>query len=424
MNGTFFGTKVGGMQVAAAFVLCAAQVATATDGRYREYVIGERAGGMGGAALAIASDVDAIFYNPAGLAKSQGDSISLSANLYGIESYETEGGLDWGDDAKSTSFVTVPSAMGGVSRFSDEWVGSFGVFTPKMEKRHLVSASPDRTSFSHMDYNDQTLWMGPAVAWAPAGSRFSYGAGLFAIYRDYSATESSFRRNVYSVNGSMDLQTVGILAMAGVQADLGDGWSAGVSIQSPTARIWDDGKLSINGSDKGPNGFNGGIYTTDVRADNYIPLQLAAGIGKAGKDWAAALDATWHPSTHYDLARWDIDGMRAEQKMHLHSVLDVSLGGEYVVAERYPIRAGFYTAMSAIRVPDDPETTEFATSDVDMYGFTFSVGRRNKLMSINLGLDIAFGSGYDLDYDNNGIKHRVDSDREVFLLTVSTTYYL
>jgi hypothetical protein len=167
-----------------------------------------------------------------------------------------------------------------------------------------------------------------------------------------------------------------------------------------------------------------GFYTTHVRADNYVPWQLAAGVGKAGEDWAVALDAIWHPSTHYDLARWNIDGYRAAQTMHLRSVFDVSVGGEYVVAERYPVRAGFYTAMSAIRVPDDPETTEFATSDVDMYGFTFSVGRRNKLMSVNLGLDIAFGSGYDLDYDNNGVKHRVDSDREVFLLTVSTTYYL
>ena len=59
----------------------ATTTASATDGRYRDFVIGERAGGMGGAAIAVANDVDAIYYNPAGLAHSQGDSISLSANL-------------------------------------------------------------------------------------------------------------------------------------------------------------------------------------------------------------------------------------------------------------------------------------------------------------------------------------------------------
>ena len=411
------------LSLAAAVALCAAQTATATDGRYREYVVGERAGGMGGAALAVASDVDAIFYNPAGLAKSKGDSISLSANLYGLERYETEGGLDWGEDAKSSSFVSVPAAMGGVKRFSDEWVGGFGVFTPKMEKRHLVSASPDRTGSSHIDYDDQTVWIGPAAAWAPAGSRFSLGAGVFAVYRDCSVSESSYRKFDHNENGALDLQMLGLLATFGAQADLGDGWSAGASVQTPTLRVWDDGKLSVNGSFSGVDGMDLGLYTTDVRADNYIPWQLAAGVGKSGENWSVALDAIWHPSANYDLARWNIDGLRFEQRTHLHSVLDVSLGGEYVVADRYPVRAGFYTAMSAVRVPDDPADIDFVSNDVDMYGVTFSVGRRSENMSVNVGVDVAFGSGDDLNYDSAGNKSRVDSDRLVVLATVSTTYY-
>ena len=397
--------------------------ATATDGRYREYVVGERAGGMGGAAVATAADVDAIFYNPAGLSRSQGDSLSLSANLYGLERYKTEGGLDWGADAKSSTFVSIPAAMGGVKRLSDEWVGGLGVFTPKMEKRHLVSASPDRTGFSNLDYDDQTLWIGPSASWSPANSRFSFGAGVFAVYRDCTVSESSFKRNGYTMNGAMDLTTLGALAMLGAQAKLGNGWSAGATLQTPTLRVWDNGKLSINATAADVSDFDLGLYSTDVRADNYIPWQFAAGVGKAGEDWSVALDAIWHPSAHYDLARWDIYGIPAEQTMHLHSVLDVSLGGEYIVAKRYPVRAGFYTAMSAVRVPDDPETTDFVTSDVDMYGVTFSVGRRSENMSVNLGFDFALGSGHDLSYDENGDKIRVDGDRCVILATISTTYY-
>ena len=408
----------------AALVACvAAQTAFATDGRYREYVVGERAAGMGGAALAIASDVDAIFYNPAGLARSRSDSLSLSANLYGIERYKTEKGLDWGEDSSSSTFVTVPAAMGGVKRFSDEWVGGFGVFTPKMEKRHLVTASGDRTGFTHLDYNDQTVWIGPSAAWAPAGSRFSFGAGIYAIYRDYSASESSFRKNDYTLNGAMDLQMLGALATFGVQADLGDGWSAGVAVETPTVRIWDDGKLSINETTVDDSEPDIGVYTSEVRADNHIPWQVSAGIGKAGENWCAALDATWHPSSSYDLARWKLNGFSAAQKMHLRSVLDTSLGGEYVIAKKYPVRAGFYTAMSAVRVPDDPEESEFVTSDVDMYGFTFSVGQRNDMMGVNFGVDLAFGSGHDLNYGNDGEKGRVDSERGVILVSVSTTYY-
>ena len=222
------------------FVLALALAATtagATDGRYREFVIGERAGGMGGAAIAVASDVDAIFYNPAGLAHSPGDSISLSANLYGMEHYRTKRALDWGADAKSDSFVTIPGAMGGVSRLSDEWVFGFGAFAPKQEKQHMIVSNASRTGFAHGDYNDQTLWIGPAVSWAPADSSFSIGAGLFAVYRDCSISDSSFQRGLYTLNGAMDLKALGVLASLGAQVDLGDGWSAGATIQSPNARI-------------------------------------------------------------------------------------------------------------------------------------------------------------------------------------------
>ena len=221
----------------------------------------------------------------------------------------------------------------------------------------------------------------------------------------------------------MEFQTLGFLASVGVQADLGDGWSAGVAVQTPTLRAWDDWKLSFNRSEE--NGFDAGIYTSDIRADNYIPLQLAAGVGKNGENWAVALDAIWHPSANYDLARWNIYGLSAEQRIHLKSVLDVSVGGEYVVAERFPIRAGFYTAMSAVDLPSDLEDTDFTSSDVDMYGVTFSVGRRSENMSVNFGVDVAFGDGHDAVSTNDGKnKFRADSERAVVLATVSTTYYL
>ena len=406
-------------------IALSAASASATDGRYREYVVGERAGGMGGAALAVASDVDAIFYNPAGLAHSQGDSLSLSANLYGLQHYRTKGALDWGDDDTSDTFVTIPGAMGGIMRFSDEWVGGFGVFAPKQEKRHIVAADATRTYFSQGDYNDQTLWIGPAIAWSPADSRLSFGAGLFAVYRDCSVSQSSFQAGASAMNGAIDLAMLGVLASVGAQYDLGDGWSIGATIQTPNVRVWDDGTLSINGADREfGSDPNFGIYTTDVRADNYIPWQLAVGIGRTDPGvWGFALDAIYHPSRTFDFMRWNIDGISLSEPIHLHSVLDVSLGGEYVVAERYPIRAGVYTAFSAIRTPEDPESTDLITTDVDMYGVTFSVGRRGDNMSVNLGFDYAFGSGHDLGDDTSGNKVRTDCDRSVLLATVSTTYY-
>ena len=399
----------------------AAASASATDGRYRDFVIGERAGGMGGAALAVASDVDAIYYNPAGLAHSRGDSISLSANLYGLEHHRTKGALDWGADDKSDTFVSIPGAMGGVARLAEDWVGGFGVFAPKQEKRHLIAADGARRNFNHGDYNDQTLWIGPAVAWAPADSRLSLGAGVFAIYRDCSISQSTFQSGLYTMNGAIDLAVLGVLASVGAQYDLGDGWRIGATIQSPNLRVWDEGTLSLNAAG-GAEGF--GIYSTDVRADNYIPYQVAVGIGRTVPDvWGFALDAIYHPSKTFDLMRWNINGISVSQPIRLHSVLDISLGGEYIVAKRYPIRAGFYTGFSSIRVPDNPGDADFVTTDVDMYGVTFSVGRRGDNMSVNFGIDYAFGEGHDLGNGYAGDKSRADCDRNVLLAIVSTTYY-
>ena len=415
-------TRHSSLAISLAFV---AATASATDGRYREYVVGERAGGMGGAAIAEARDVDALFYNPAGLSRSHGDSLSLSANLYGVERYSTDSGLDMGP-GHSSSFVSIPGAMGGVKRLSEEWVGGFGVFTPKQEKRHLISSQNNCSSLYHYDYSDQSLWIGPAIGWGPTDSRFSFGAGIFGVYRDVNTTESIWQQGAGTFSGACDLMTLGLLASVGAQYDLGDGWSVGATVQSPNFRVWDDGTFSasITGEDDILFGNGLGIYSEDVEADNYIPWQFALGIGKSvpGK-WGFALDAIYHPSTHYDLMKWNFDGVELSQTMHLRQVLDVSLGGEYIVAERYPIRAGVYTAMSAVRLPDDPDSTDLSTSDVDMYGVTLSVGRKGENMSVNVGVDYAFGDGHDLSYDDTGDQVRTSCDRTVFLATVSTTYY-
>ena len=406
---------------AAAFF--AARPAAATDSRYREFVVGERSAGMGGATLAIARDVDAIYANPAGLAASQHDSISLSANLYGLESYSVRNGLAHGDDASSSSFVTVPSAMGGVLRLSPDWVAGFGIFTPKQEQSHIVASREGNSRFYNLSASDQTMRIGPAIAWHPAASRLSVGAALFGVYRDISENQSRYVAGQYNVNLAAELKTIGLLASLGARLDLGSGWTLGANVQSPNLRVHDEGKISVNVFGHDP-GAELAVYSSSVDADNRIPWQLALGIGRESPGrWAFALDTLYHPSTSYALASWVLDDTQARQTLHLHSVLDVSLGGEIVFAERYPVRAGVYTAFSAARVPTDPASTELATSDVDMYGVTFSVGRRKDHVSVNLGFDYAFGHGHDLGLSDNDEQVPSPCNREVFLCSLSTVYH-
>jgi len=68
--------------------VCAAALAAAgvlaDDMNYQNYIVGDRAPGMGGAVAASADSVDAAYYNPSGLARSPGNQLSVSANLYGF----------------------------------------------------------------------------------------------------------------------------------------------------------------------------------------------------------------------------------------------------------------------------------------------------------------------------------------------------
>ena len=407
----------------AAALALAAACAFASDGHYREYVVGDRAAGMGGAAIAIGTDVDSVFYNPAGLVRAEADSISLSANLYGLERYSTDNDKEIGIKDKSSSFVSIPGAFGGTSRISDDMVAGFGVFTTKNEKRHLITRSRDNRMFTNYNTTDETVWLGPALGWAPQGSRFSFGAGIFGVYRDFSTSESFTRGGEVTANGAMDIKAFGVLATIGTQVDLGDGWNVGATFQTPSLRLWDDGVISISGTDLEDNASRG-VYSSDVRADNYIPLQLGIGIGRTVPDkWGFGFDALFHPSAHYDLARWKFNGGEEAFRIRQHSVVDLSLGGEYIVAERYPIRAGVYTAFSTLRVPDEDDSSDFSTSDVDIYGTTFSVGRRSKNVCVNVGFDYAFGHGHDQSISPEGSRSKIPCDRNVLLAIISTTYY-
>ena len=63
------------------------------------------------------------------------------------------------------------------------------------------------------------------------------------------------------------------------------------------------------------------------------------------------------------------------------------------------------------------------SSDVDMYGVTFSVGRRVQNITVNIGVDYAFGHGHELGVGQDDSYARMPCDRNVFLCSLSTAYH-
>ena len=159
-------------------------------------------------------------------------------------------------------------------------------------------------------------------------------------------------------------------------------------------------------------------------ADNQTPAQIGIGLAKSVGPWTFAADVAWRPATHYDLMRWKLDGEETEVEVHLKSVVDASVGAEYLLAEKYPLRAGFFTAFSGTRRNEaEGEGNEVASSDVDMYGVTASAGRRMGPMTVDVGLQYMWGRGTELGYtDGEGNMDWMPCRRDVVLCMISTTY--
>lgn len=422
-------------RISAAAALAAGLLATAaqaSDGRYRDYVIGDRASGMGGAAIAVAQSVDAVYYNPAGLTDTKRDSLSLSANLYGFEKLRQRSAMAPGEDASSSSFVAIPTAVGGVARFSDEWVGGFGVFTPENDKASLIASKANGQHLYTLNSTDQTLKFGPAIGWQPGGdSPWSFGAAVFGVYRSMELGVSMYREEDGQMNQAYNLKDFSLMAALGAQYDFGGGWRAGATVQSPNLHLYGTGKRYITMAVPDAQ-YQLGAYSDDVDTDNRQALQLGLGIGRSvAGEYAFGLDVLYHPSTSYDLMDWDFPGRGHDAaRVRMKDVVDFSLGGEYYVAENWPVRAGVFTSFSAVDVPkdDDDNGDEFLDTDVDLYGITFSVGRETENMGINLGLEYAFGNGHTSGYDRYAedgqiVGGETPCKKQMVLVSLSTSYY-
>ena len=119
-------------------VLTAVAPAHADDHHYQNYLVGERAVGLGGAFSAIANDSSGVFYNPAGLTTVAYSSINLQAAIYGFASNSTDlrssdiqGG---GEPQQSQTFITYPTTA--VWRLHDDV--SMPVYELHCLENHLV----------------------------------------------------------------------------------------------------------------------------------------------------------------------------------------------------------------------------------------------------------------------------------------------
>ena len=382
-----------GIRWAGALAACAATWAWAGEANYQPYVVGERAAGMGGAVAATANGMDACFYNPAGLGRETSDSISVNGALYGIQSYETRDASFPGEDFQVSSFATIPTGLSAVRKLRAGTAAAFSVFVPSRLSYRDIQAFPEREHYYNYSQDEQTLYAGPSVGRA-FGERWTIGASLFGAYQTASDLENLYWGDYsYTYTANYKYSVLGAVGVLGVQCRLTDEWAAGLAFTTPAATLFGRGRIQMSevlGDAQVADA--GAVYYDDLDADNGLPAQLRAGLGWQRPGVGGfGIDATHHWARDYDWMSGGSGDDALAIRQSRRAVTDLQVGGEYVVRQRYPLRAGAFTSFSS--APDLEPDGESTLSQIDLYGVTASIGSEGETVVMNFGVSYVWGEG-------------------------------
>ena len=424
--GNRFGFRGAGWALATCAVMGAAARSGAGEANYQPYVVGERAAGMGGAVTATADGMDACYYNPAGLGSETRDSISVNGTLYGIRTFETKDAAFPGEDFKVSSFATIPTGLSAVKKLRNGTVAAFSVFVPSQSSAREIQAFPDRQHYYNFSQDEQTLYLGPSLGHV-VNDRLALGASVFGVYQTASEFQNLYWGDYsYTYTANYKYNVVGVVGSLGAQYRIADEWTVGAVFTTPSATLSGRGRFQISevlGDSETADA--GAVYYDELDADNGLPAQLRAGLAwqRAGMG-SVGFDVTHHFSRSYDWMSGTQDGEAVAIRQEREAVTDLQLGGEYVFRKRYPLRAGVFTSFSS--APDlDPESDP-ATSQVDLYGATASVGSVGENVVINLGFSYVWGEGDALGArfnDAGELEGVVSRTRESGLYAFASTAY-
>lgn len=422
-------TALHAIRLAGAVLVLTAGGLRANEANYQHYILGDRAAGMGGAACAGASGVEAVYYNPAGLAATPRDSLSLSANLYGIQEYSAENAFLPGEDFQSSSFQSIPSSVGGTKRSAADWVLGFGVFVPFRNTIFDGATYAADQHYYSVAINDQTMLAGPAAGWQ-VNPRLALGCAVLGLYQTYDSLMNFYWGDAaVAYTRDMSYYSFGVVAALGAQYQATDRLRLGATLTSPCQGLLGKGNVTDNAVSgwAGEGGQSEVIDYQDLDAENGMPGAIRIGLAWGEERvWLLSADATYHFSRTFEpLSGRTPEGEPVAVVQHCREVLDFSLGAETYWRGKYPLRAGFFTSRSA--APDPAVENTDAAGQVELYGLTATVGVELKNAASNIGLNYLWGSGRALGWGTDAAGEIVntisDSDETHLYLVFNTQYY-
>ena len=360
-------------------------------------MIDARAGGMGGAYIALSDTLVGSYYNPAGLAYIDHKRTTESNNIFRTTSLSYTGASD-NFSYEFKSETTAPPFIGLFQNYGDYNV-VFSIIIPKSEtynKDYTKSFTNDEgsniTYYENFDGHNNHYLIGPSVATLLTDD-ISIGMSLF-----YSYESRNYIQNIYTFptdfantmqiwnNTYNEESTQELLGIFGIQwmprMDVSVGAKLNLPLQLSSTGTEQQTEASI---DHHNNNYSSTIATSSYNLgemgfqSNYPNL----GIGCA---YILSAQTLFVIDTNYMFAG------KTSTDFPTKSTLNIALGMEHYVLPIIPIRMGFYTNNSYY-----PENSN--GDHLNGIGFTASIGYESGANSLSFGIDYQTGSG---ESTNNG----------------------
>lgn len=407
--------------------------ARAQEFNYQTFLVGERALGMGGAFTGLADDPSAVYYNPAGLAQIASSTLSGSLSVDAFNRYEVEDG--YGSPVGTADLVhdgtpTVPLFVGLVKKFGprDEdrvrrHAVALSTIHPQSASRRFEVTLFDRDTGVHtslrLSHDERVRWYGPSYAYRISPT-FALGASAFLATRRMRHEEDEvivtlgdrgmdgfYRNSTLSVRESIvEVDATGVVLRLGALWEPADHWRVGIVVQPPGIPIRSSSRVFERRS------FADTLATDPIATffhsdqgglDSESPVPWEVRVGgsyRPSEAFAASLDVSVYGSVgseddpvqqvgapNPEPATGDTPqpGILVVTDYHREMTFNVSVGTEGVIADVVPVRAGFFTDLSAAPRIEGP-TDRYAPARVNGYGVSLSVGIQAG------GYDIAVGA--------------------------------
>jgi len=373
------------------FVAALAGAAAADEFHYNNFLIGDRASGMGGAYTAVSDDASGLYYNPAGIVYATGRNLSASVNAYYnmTKTYDNViGGNGW--ERKATSLL--PNFFGILQPLGQFKFG-FSYAVPDSIKEDQDQAfygslptslgSPATRYIINFNNEDNSYLIGPSLA-KEVNAKLAVGMTLYVYHR---SNQSILNQNILLADGRYEWSNQYIEKVErGYKPIVGLMWTPmeKLSIGLSVGRIFVySGSMDSQTTVKDADATTPDEYTMTFESDTTkkkYPNEVRLG---AAYFVSNALLVSFD-TTYYDKVSDPVHGDRV-------SVVNAAIGTEYYWSRSWALRGGIFSNMA--NTPELDPSRYNQDEKVDLYGLSLSVSNFSRNTSITLGGSLTTGSG-------------------------------